>query len=217
VGISFLVKLCGKKISKAALLTLRQIINSGLEGKYNQWGINKDTNIMIQETPQTNEFKKQLHNSLLHETLNSQTIKIAKHANLYTSGDQDMMVYFIESGQIKLLILSPEGKECILAIHTKGDVFGEVCLSEFGARKETATAMEETCLKKIPCSRFLMRLSNDLLLEGYARYLAVRIADQQKIISKLVNIDNEQRLGETLLKLARTLSKNGRSPKKRKD
>lgn len=28
------------------------------------------------------------------------------------------MVYFIESGQIKLLMLSSEGRECILAIHS---------------------------------------------------------------------------------------------------
>ena len=32
------------------------------------------------------------------------------------------MVYFIESGQIKLLMLSPEGKECLLAIYTSGDI-----------------------------------------------------------------------------------------------
>jgi hypothetical protein len=29
------------------------------------------------------------------------------------------MVYFIEAGQIKLLLLSPEGKECLLVIHSK--------------------------------------------------------------------------------------------------
>src|SRR4051794_4360552 len=102
---------------------------------------------MIQETPQTTLFKKQLQNSLLHETLNSQTIKIEKNANLYTCGDQDKMIYFIESGQIKLLRLSSEGKECIVAIHTKGNIFGESCLADLGARKETATAMEETYLK----------------------------------------------------------------------
>jgi CRP-like cAMP-binding protein len=39
------------------------------------------------------------------------------------------MVYFIESGQIKLLLLSPEGKECLLAIHSDGDIFGELCLA----------------------------------------------------------------------------------------
>src|SRR5438045_2079650 len=147
---------------------------------------------MIQETLQSNRFKEQLRDSLLRETLNSRAVKIAKHTNVYICGDQDEMVYFIESGQIKLLMLSPEGKECILAINTKGDVFGELCLSELGARKETATAMEETCLKQIPCSKFLMNLSNDLLLEGFVRYLAVRIAGQQQVIANLVTVDSEK-------------------------
>jgi hypothetical protein len=31
------------------------------------------------------------------------------------------MVYFIESGQINLLMLSSEGKECLLAIHAVGE------------------------------------------------------------------------------------------------
>src|ERR1051326_2291728 len=103
---------------------------------------------MIQETPQSNIFKQQLRDSLLRETANSYTIEIAKHANVYSCGDRDEMVYVIESGQIKLIMLSPEGKECILAIHTKGDVFGELCLSELGERRETATAMEVSCLKR---------------------------------------------------------------------
>jgi CRP/FNR family transcriptional regulator, cyclic AMP receptor protein len=55
-------------------------------------------------------------------------VKIARHANVYTCGDQDEMVYFIESGQVKLPMLSSEGKECLLAIHSAGDVFGELCL-----------------------------------------------------------------------------------------
>ena len=117
------------------------------------------------------------------------------------------MVFFIESGRIKLLMLSPEGKECLLAIHSAGDIFGELCLSGSGARLETATAMEQTILKKIPRSQFLARLSHDSLLEGYVRYLAVRIAEQQQVIADLVTVDSEQRLGKTLLQLARTLGK----------
>ena len=72
------------------------------------------------------------------------------HANVYNSGDQDEMVYFIETGQIKLLMLSSEGKECLLAIYSDGDIFGELCLSGLGARLETATAMKTTVLKQIP-------------------------------------------------------------------
>ena len=162
---------------------------------------------MIQQTPQAEEFKQQLRDSLQRETLNSRGVKIGRHANVYTCGDQDEMVYFIESGQIKLLMLSSEGKECILAIHSAGDIFGELCLSGLGARLETATAMTKTMLKQIPCSQFLGRLSRDALFEGFVRYLAVRIADQQQVIANLVTVDSEQRLGKTLLQLARTMGK----------
>ena len=93
---------------------------------------------MIQQTPQADQFKLQLRDSLLRETMNSRAVKIAGHANVYTCGDQDETVYFIESGQIKLLMLSSEGKECLLAIHSEGDIFGELCLSGSGARLETA-------------------------------------------------------------------------------
>jgi CRP-like cAMP-binding protein len=67
---------------------------------------------------QADEFKQQLRDSLQRETQNSRAFKIARHANVYTAGDQDEAVYFIESGQIKLLMLSPGGKERLLAIHS---------------------------------------------------------------------------------------------------
>ncbi len=162
---------------------------------------------MIQQTPEAERFKKQMRDSLQHETLNSRAVTIARHANVYTCGDQDEMVYFIETGQIKLLLLSPEGKECLLAIHGSGDIFGELCLAGLGARHETAVAMKETKLKQIPCAQFFARLSRDSLSEGFVRYLAVRIADQQQVIGNLVTVDSEQRLGQTLLQLARTMGK----------
>ena len=162
---------------------------------------------MIQQTPQADQFKLQLRDSLLRETMNSRAVKIARHANVYTCGDQDETVYFIESGQIKLLMLSSEGKECLFAIHSEGDIFGELCLSGSGARLETATAMKPTSLKQIPSSQFFARLARDSLFEGFVRYLAVRVADQQQVIANLVTVDSEQRLGKTLLQLARTLGK----------
>jgi CRP/FNR family transcriptional regulator, cyclic AMP receptor protein len=162
---------------------------------------------MIQETPQSDLFKQQMRESLRQETLNSRAVTIAKHDHVYTCGDNDELVYFIESGQIKLLMLSPGGKECLLAIHAAGDIFGELCLSGLGARLETAVAMEETVIKQIPCSKFFARLGRDALFEGFVQYLAVRIADQQQVIANLVTVDSEQRLGKTLLNLARTMGK----------
>src|SRR5512145_1008457 len=138
---------------------------------------------MIQETPQADLFKQQMHESLRQETLNSSAVTIAKHDHVYTCGDNDESIYFIESGQIKLLMLSPGGKECLLGL---------------GARLETAIAMEETVIKQIPCSNFFARLDRDALFEGFVQYLAARIADQQQVIANLVAVDSEQRLGKAL-------------------
>ena len=161
----------------------------------------------IQQTPQAELFKQQLRDSLQRGTANTRAVRIARHSNVYTCGDRDEMVYFVESGQVKLLMLSSEGRECLLAIHGEGDIFGELCLSGLGARLETATAMKATTLKQIPCSQFFARLGRDSLFEGFVRYLAVRIADQQQVIANLVTVDSEQRLGQTLLQLARTMGK----------
>jgi CRP/FNR family transcriptional regulator, cyclic AMP receptor protein len=161
---------------------------------------------MIEELPQSNQFRQQLRHSLQQETLDSPTITVAKNAQVYNRGDSDGLVYFIESGQVKLLIVSPEDRECLLAIHTTGDIFGELCLSGVGIRRETATAMEETVLRQIPCRKFFARLRRDaLFVVGFVQYLAVRIADQHQVIANLTTVDSEQRLGKTLLRLAQTL------------
>jgi CRP/FNR family transcriptional regulator, cyclic AMP receptor protein len=162
---------------------------------------------MIQHTPEADKFKERMRDSLRRETKNSRSVTIPRHTNVYTCGDRDENVYFIESGQIKLLVVSPEGKECLLAIHGNGDIFGELCLSGLGARQETAIAMKAVKLKQIPCDQFFARLSRDALSEGFARYLSVRIADQQQVIANLVTVDSEQRLGKTLLQLARSMGK----------
>jgi CRP/FNR family cyclic AMP-dependent transcriptional regulator len=74
-----------------------------------------------------------------------------------------------------------------------------------GGRRETTTAMADTVVQPIPCTEFLLRLSRDALLEGFVRYLAGRLADQQRVIANLVTVDSEQRLAQTLLYLAHQL------------
>lgn len=162
---------------------------------------------MIQEAPESDLFKQQMRESLLNATLNSISVKVPKRENVYAVGDQVETVYFIESGQIKLVMASSGGKECLLAIHGPGDIFGELCLSGLEGRLETATAMEDSVLKEIPCAKFLERLGNDSLLQGFVKYLTVRVADQQQVIANLVTADSEERLAKTLLQLARTKGK----------
>jgi CRP-like cAMP-binding protein len=68
--------------------------------------------------------------------------------------------------------------------------------------------MEDSLLREIPADKFLSHLAKYSLLEGFARYLAERIADQQQVITSLMTVDSEHRLGEMLLRLARRFGKN---------
>jgi len=158
---------------------------------------------LIQDS-ELHKFKQKLRDSLLKEALDSQTISIAKGTNVYVVGDKDALVYFIESGQIKLLTFSPKGKECIFAIYGPGGIFGELCTSE---RLETATAMIDTQLKQVPYAKFLGHLGKESLLEGFVKYLAVRAIEQEQVIAGLVTMDSEQRLGKILLQLAKSIGK----------
>lgn len=161
---------------------------------------------MLRQFLKANDFRQLLCQSL-ESQVNLRTIRVASHQPVYVCGDSADMVYFIESGQIKLLMLSPEGKECLLAIHTAGDIFGELFLAGLSSRLEAAIAMKETVLKSIPGEAFLACLDSHSLLEGFAQHLATRISEQQRIIATLLTVDSEHRLGETLLLLARKLGK----------
>ncbi len=162
---------------------------------------------MIRQTPEIEHFQHNLRASLRQESSHGQTVALAKGEHAYTCGDLGDTVYYVKSGQIKLTVVSPAGRECLLAILVAGDIFGELCLAGLSSRQETATAMAKSLVTAIPRTQFLVRLSGDALLEGMVQYLALRVADQQEVIAQLVTVDSEQRLGAILLDLARRLGK----------
>lgn len=147
-------------------------------------------------------FSERFRQSIINEQRSFATIRVPKHENVYLIGDRAETVYLIEAGQVKLLMLSLEGKECLLGIHTAGDLFGELCLTGAGQRQEMATAMEDTTLKCIPSHLFFAHLTRHSLVEGFMQHLMTRISDQQQAIGHLITADSEHRLGETLLRLA---------------
>ena len=162
---------------------------------------------MSQQIPLVDSFNQRLQTALRQATRQCPAVNVAKGTHIYTPGDQDRTVYFIESGQIKLVLLTPDGRECLLAILTTGDIFGEGCLAGRGERQETATTMTTAVVRALPCSQFLALLGSEGLLAGFIHYLAGRIADQQATIANLLTVDSEQRLGKTLLQLAHKLGK----------
>ncbi len=138
---------------------------------------------MIQDYPETDLFKKQMRESLQRETRNSRAIKIPSHENVYTIGEHDEMIYFIQSGQVKLSMTSSEGRECLLAIHGAGDVFGELCLSGLAGRLETAKISHEELSNMIGTTRprvsvFMQRFRNLGLLEITEEHYLIVMEDK---------------------------------------
>ena len=54
---------------------------------------------MIPQAFRADLFKEQMRESLRRETVNSRTVRIARHVDVYVCRDQDEEVYFIESGR----------------------------------------------------------------------------------------------------------------------
>jgi CRP-like cAMP-binding protein len=97
---------------------------------------------------------------------------------------------------------SLSGKECILAIHCMGDVFGESCLAGT-TRIETALAMENTILKQIPSQSILRAIQlRTIQVNDLIRHLVKRNLEQELFIVDLLTLSSEFRLGKTLLLLA---------------
>jgi len=165
---------------------------------------------MIDPTHQADSFKQRLRDSFRRQCLQCagcRAIRIARRDFVYASGQRNAMVYLIESGQVKLVLPTLEGKECLLAIRVEGDIFGELCLTGQNERLETAVAMKETTVRQIPIRNFLTCLRQESLLEGLVQYLALRISEQQEMIAMLATEDGEQRLAKTLLHLGEVLGR----------
>jgi CRP-like cAMP-binding protein len=133
-------------------------------------------------------------------------IRISRNAHIFNTGDSDDDIYLIESGQVKTVSYSRDGKQCLLWIYAAGDVFGELCRPTCG-RLETATAMRASTLRRIPASRFRAALANPELLEAFLCYVTIRVSEQQQTITNLVTMDSERRLAAVLLTLADKIGK----------
>ena len=124
--------------------------------------------------------------------------------SIYATGDEDDSMYLIESGQVKLYMSSAGGKDCVVAIYTAGEVFGESCF--VGPKRfETAAAMIPTSVRRLARRDLLAEVLRSGTAEALIRHMAGRIAERQTAIFDLVTIDSERRLAKVLLEVAEKL------------
>ena len=63
--------------------------------------------------------------------------------SIFIQGDGADAIFYIKKGNVKLTVVSKQGKEAVVAILNNGDFFGEGCLAGQQLRMATATAISE--------------------------------------------------------------------------
>ena len=132
-------------------------------------------------------------------------VRVNAQEPIYASGDEDESMYLIESGQVKVSMASAAGKDCLVAIYAKGEVFGESCFTTAPKRFETATAMLPTVVRRVSRRDFIAEVERLKATDALARHLATRVADRQAAVFDLVTMPSERRLAKVLLDLAEKL------------
>ncbi|MGW0551033.1 Crp/Fnr family transcriptional regulator [Streptomyces altiplanensis] len=139
-------------------------------------------------------------------TLTATTIEVARREVVYGCLDRDRSIYLVEQGQVKAIMPSREGKECLLDIYSAGDVFGELCLVGDG-RTEMVSAMTPVVLQRMPAHQLVEAMEDAELRDEMVRHMAGRLFERQQLIAGLVTEDSEYRLASVLLHLGRKLGR----------
>ena len=122
---------------------------------------------------------------------------------IFTQGDAADSMFYIESGNVKLTVLSKGGKKAVIAILRKGDFFGEGCLANRALRVSTATAIHQSTIARVTKSTLVKKIDADppfaKLFISHLLFRMDRI--EEDFVDQLFN-SSEKRLARTLWLLA---------------
>jgi len=136
------------------------------------------------------------------DSVSAARVRADAQQSIYAPGDEDDAMYLIESGQVKLSMSSAGGQDCLLAIYTAGEVFGESCFTGTRKRFESATAMQPTVVRRASRREFLAEVHRAGGIDVLVRHLALRLGDRQTAVFELVTMDAAKRLAKVLLDFA---------------
>ena len=136
-----------------------------------------------------------------------------ENKTIFWQGDPANALFYISRGNVKLVVVSPQGKEAVLAFLREGDVFGEECLGGRRLRMAGAVAMIASSVIRIESS-LVKRLSREFpgFLEVLTAHLVCRSLQTAQDLADQLLYPSDQRLARTLFLLARFPSTDGFSP-----
>ena len=130
-------------------------------------------------------------------------IQLSKKQVVFSQGDTADALFYLESGQIKLSVISHQGKEAVIGILEPGAFFGEGCLAGQRICTATATVLETSHLVRIEKQAMFTALHDEPgFADLFLTYLLSRnIRIQEDLADQLFN-SSEKRLARVLLLMA---------------
>jgi CRP/FNR family cyclic AMP-dependent transcriptional regulator len=134
--------------------------------------------------------------------------RYAKDDVVFHADESGDVFCLIKEGQVKVTMISPEGKEIILSMLGPGDFFGEMSLLDNEPRSATVIAVEPLDVYTIWRSDFLAILADNFTItKKVLATLSRRLRTASNRIESLATMDVYGRLARFFLDLARDTGK----------
>ncbi|WP_456400008.1 Crp/Fnr family transcriptional regulator [Mesoaciditoga sp.] len=119
-----------------------------------------------------------------------------KKSIIFTEIEKGERIYIVKKGKVKILKMSPSGREFIIKIMERGEVFAESLLFEDGNYPATAETMEDTFLIVIPKRELekLIALDNKVAVD-FVKTMAHRLSFLSK---KMENLTMDNSIGKVV-------------------
>src|SRR5262245_48457704 len=103
--------------------------------------------MLVMAKPKRSPFK--LEAFLAAENSDRKIKRYKEGDTIFAQGDLCDGVFYIREGSCKITVTSERGKDAVVALHAKGDFFGEGCLTGQPRRLGMATAMTDCELLRL--------------------------------------------------------------------
>jgi CRP/FNR family cyclic AMP-dependent transcriptional regulator len=122
---------------------------------------------------------------------------------VYAQGEPADSVFYIQSGKVKKIVVSEQGKEAVVGLFGTGDFFGEGCLGGEALRLATTAALTDCVIVRMSKENIIRVIHEEpAFAELFISHLLHRNSRvEEDLVDQLFN-SSEKRLARTLLLLA---------------
>lgn len=130
-------------------------------------------------------------------------LRIPAGATIYAGGEPPDCLFYIETGQALLKVVSPQGKEAIIAVLDAGEFCGDGCVAGHPLPMSTAKCITDSIIIRLEKTNMIRALRQDrAFAEFYLAYVLNRVGRlRDSLISQLTDT-SERRLARILLQLS---------------